>query len=50
MVTLRQYSVQQFSKVSDNIHSDMALRPGIYVHRTNKFFKWKQLRKELAKL
>lgn len=31
MVTLSQYSVLQFSKVSDNMRSDMALKPGVCV-------------------
>lgn len=44
MVTLHQYS-----KVPDNIHSDMGLKLGVYVYTKNPFFKWKQLKKELTK-
>lgn len=35
MVTLHQYSMLQFSKIPDNILSDMALKPSVYAHRTN---------------
>lgn len=49
MVTLCQYSMLPFSKVSDNIPNVMALKLDAHVYTTNRFFKWKQGRKELAK-